>query len=90
MLREIGAIRQDSERGLRRWFQDDYFDLYIWQDAAGKPMAFQLCYSRDRNEGALSFSAAEGFRHSRVDSGEDYPTASATPILRGEGVMPYF
>lgn len=90
MLREIGSIRQDSTRGNRRWFQDDYFDVYVWQDAAGEPIAFQLCYARDRNEGALSWSAGEGFSHTRVDTGDGLRRHGMTPILRADGSPPYF
>ena len=90
MLREIGSIRQDSSRGFRRWFQDDYFDLYVWQDAAGVPIAFQLCYERNRGEGAVSWSAASGFNHARVDSGEQPHKHGMSPILRPDSVPPYF
>lgn len=91
MLHEIGKVRQDSSHGLRRWFQDDYFDLYIWQDATGQPIAFQLCYDRHRSEGSIRWSRAEGYAHARVDAGQrsgGYPMA---PILQlSAGPPPYF
>jgi len=90
MLREIGSIRQDSTRGARRWFQDDYFDLFVWQDAAGRTIAFQLCYDRNRGEGAISWSEDQGFTHARVDSGEQAQKHGMSPILRASGVVPYF
>lgn len=90
MLREIGSIRQDSTRGNRRWFQDDYFDLFVWQDATGTPIAFQLCYERDRSEGAISWSAAKGYANARVDAGEQAQKHGMSPILRPDGVPPYF
>ena len=90
MLREIGAARADGSRGLRRWFQDDYFDLYLWHDASGEPIGFQLCYDRNRKEGAITWDRAAGFGHDRVDSGEHIARHPMTPILRSDGVPPYF
>ncbi len=90
MLREIGSVRQDSDRGLRRWFQDEYFDLFVWLDAAGVPLAFQLCYDRNRGEGAITWNGIAGFVHDRVDAGEPSPKRVMTPILRTDGQPPYF
>ena len=90
MLREIGAIRQDSKRGNRRWFQDDYFDLYVWQDVQGAPIAFQLCYERNRTEGVISWTAEGGFDHARVDGGEHPSHIAMAPTLRPGGHPPYF
>jgi len=90
MLREIGSVRQDSPRGLRRWFQDDYFDLYVWQDAAGEPLAFQLCYDRHHDEGTIHWSQEAGYSHARVDHGRSAPGHAMTPVLRPAGPPPYF
>ena len=91
-MREIGQVRQDSERGLRRWFQDDYFDLFVWQDASARPIAFQLCYEREAVEGSISWSEADGFRHARVDAGARRAQLGhpMTPVLRPDGVPPYY
>ena len=90
MLREIGSVRQDSDRGLRRWFQDDYFDLYIWQDARGEFLALQLCYDRHHGEGSIRWSRDEGYAHARVDNGHRAGGYSMTPILRPASPPPYF
>jgi hypothetical protein len=89
-MREIGPVRQDSERGYRRWFQDEYFDVFVWQDAGGRPIALQLCYERDTAEGAISWSETDGFAHARVDGGAKQAKYGMTPILRPDGVPPYF
>ena len=90
-MREIGPVRQDSDRGSRRWFQDDYFDLFVWQDRTGIPIAFQLCYERGAGEGAISWSAADGFAHARVDGGRNVAMRSPmSPLLRPDGIPPYF
>jgi len=90
MLREIGSIRQDSDKGQRRWFQDDYFDLFLWQDATGVPIAFQLCYERTRAEGVIRWSRSEGYAHARVDSGEQAQKLGMAPLLRADGKPPYY
>jgi hypothetical protein len=50
MLREISGARQHDPTARRRWFQDDYFDLYVWTDSQGALRPFQLGYERDRHE----------------------------------------
>jgi hypothetical protein len=54
MLQKIRGARQDNASRERQWFQDDYFDLFFWTDAAGKVLAFQLCYDRLRHERVLA------------------------------------
>jgi hypothetical protein len=89
-MREIGPLRQDDARGRRRWFQDDYFDLFLWQDQDGRAVAFELCYDRNAAEGAVTWSEADGFAHARVDAGEQTPFVSMTPLHRAGGTPPYF
>ena len=36
MLREITGVTQDTVGVSRRWFHDDYFDLFVRQDGAGE------------------------------------------------------
>ncbi|RPI45926.1 MAG: hypothetical protein EHM59_08850 [Betaproteobacteria bacterium] len=90
MLHEIGGVRQDSQRGHRRWFQDDFFDLYIWQDEHGTPVAFQLCYARGIAEAVISWTAGGGFDHASVDGGEKPLRHAMAPLLRPGGMLPYF
>jgi hypothetical protein len=90
LMREIGSVRQDSARGYRRWFQDEYFDVFVWQDAGGRPIALQLCYDRDTAEGVISWSETDGFAHARVDGGAKQAKYSMTPILRPASMPPYF
>ena len=61
MLQKIRGVRQDDASRERHWFQDDYFDLFVWTDAAGKVLAFQLCYDRLRNERVLAWNAEHGW-----------------------------
>ena len=62
MLREISDVTQDDPSILRRWFHDDYFDLFVLQ-AGGELDAFELCYGIDSDERALVWSRAGGYFH---------------------------
>lgn len=88
MLREVPNVVQDAPGLSRRWFRDEYFDLYLWEGAGGKVEAFQLCYDRADRERSLRWSAKSGFLHEGVDRPEDKPGRSMTAILVVDGVMP--
>ena len=45
----------------RRWFHDDYFDLFVWQGSGGELVQFQLCYGIDSSERALVWHKRSGF-----------------------------
>jgi hypothetical protein len=68
VLREILDVAQDDPSSQRRWFHDDYFDLFVLQ-AGGELAAFQLCYGIDSNERALVWSRDGGFFHDGGPSG---------------------
>ena len=85
MLQKIRGVRQDDASRERHWFQDDYFDLFVWTDAAGRVLAFQLCYDRLRQERVLAWSEEHGFIHHRVDDGEPTPVKNMTPIMITDG-----
>jgi len=90
VLHEIGHVRQDLPRGTRRWFQDAYFDLYVWHDAQGSLIAFQLCHDRLHAEGTISWSSEAGYAHASVDQGRTVAAQPSTPILRAGPPPPYF
>ena len=62
MLREILDVMQDDPSSQRRWFHDDYFDLFVRQ-TAGELAAFELCYGVDSSERALVWSRGHGYFH---------------------------
>ena len=72
----------------RRWMSDDYFDLIVWYEPNGRLLGFQLCYDKPRRERALTWTLIGGFVYSRIDSGEQKPTADRTPILMPDGPFP--
>jgi len=61
MLKEILGVADDPP-AKRRWFHDDYFDLFVWQ-AQGEITLFQLCYGGDASERALVWDRGRGFFH---------------------------
>lgn len=62
MLREIEGIA-DEPRTRRRWFHNEYFDLFVWQTDQGDVTLFQLCYGIDAAERALVWHRIGGFFH---------------------------
>jgi len=87
MLREITNVRQDDPHTRRRWFQDDYFDLFLWERLDGEIRGFQLCYEINANERVLSWRHTAGFSHDRIDTGEATPYKNMTPILVADGKL---
>ena len=71
MLREIHNTRQIDGELPRRWFMSNDMDLVIWCDNNGSIAAFQLAYNKSRMEHALTWKSDSGYRHHRVDNGED-------------------
>ena len=62
MLREIEGIA-DEPRTCRRWFHNEFFDLFVWQTDVGDVTLFQLCYGIDASERALIWHRVGGFFH---------------------------
>jgi hypothetical protein len=78
MLKEIHGVTDDPP-AKRRWFHDDFFDLFVWQ-ADGQVTLFQLCYGVDSTERALVWDRSRGFFH-------DGPAASRDVVARFEDAM---
>ena len=60
-MKEIFGVADDPP-ARRRWFHDEYFDLFVWQ-AEGEVTLFQLCYGADSAERALVWDKNRGFFH---------------------------
>src|SRR5262249_55502759 len=69
-LREVKIVEQRDPALRRRWFENDYFDLFTWQDASGSPTRFELYYDVELNEHALAWTRDAGTYHDGVDSGD--------------------
>ena len=61
-MREILGV-DDEARLQRRWFHDDYFDLFVWQDERGALARFELCYGSGGEERALVWLGGERLFH---------------------------
>lgn len=88
MLSEFRGVKQEPDRR-RRWFEGDGLELIVWYDGRERLEGFQLCYSLPDGERALSWRAATGFVHSRVDNGDSSPFRNETPVLQPGGPVPW-
>ena len=61
-MREILGVG-DEARLHRRWFHDEFFDLFVWQDAGGALARFELCYGIGASERALVWLGDERLFH---------------------------
>lgn len=89
MLIEMRNVRQIKGDGYRRWFSDDYFDLYVWYEDEDLKnlLGFQLCYNKLKNEHAITWTKKAGFKHETVDDGESNASANKTPVLVSDGAF---
>ena len=87
MMREVTHITQYESNKHRRWFQDDYFDLYTWENKDGDLLGFQLCYAKDDLQRALRFSPEAGYQHEGVDQPEDKPGRAMSAIFTADGLF---
>jgi len=87
LLSEVPNAMQYEAARRRRWFQNEFFDLYVWETSDGIPVAFQLCYAKADEQRALRWSAEDGYRHEGVDSPEDKPGRSISAIFVADGVF---
>ena len=69
-MREILGVT-DEPRTRRRWFHDDYFDLFVWQTERGEVALFQLCYGKESDERALVWHREAGLFHDGRDPADE-------------------
>lgn len=87
MLSEVTHVTQYETGKHRRWFHDDYFDLYTWESQQGKLQGFQLCYAKDDVQRALRWSPEAGYQHEGVDQPEDKPGRAMSAIFVADGLF---
>jgi hypothetical protein len=78
MMREILGVTDEASVH-RRWFHDDYFDLFVWQAENGEIVQFQLCYGIDSSEQALVWHKQSGYFLDGVKAGKS--AGSKTPTI---------
>lgn len=89
-MREIDQKYLSRKKGepLRRWFEDEYFDLLVWQLETGEIVGFQLSYDKSCDQHALTWQKQKGYIHNKVDDGESRPGRfKASPILLADGIF---
>ena len=69
MLKEIHGVADDPP-ARRRWFHDEYFDLFVWQ-TGDEVTLFQLCYGIDSSDRALVWDKRRGFFHDGPPAPDD-------------------
>jgi hypothetical protein len=67
-MREIECVANEPETR-RRWFHDDYFDLFVWQGPSGEILRFQLCYGTSSSGLALVWDKQHGYFHDGAKTG---------------------
>ena len=75
-MHEILGVADEADVH-RRWFHDDYFDLFVWQTDGGELVQFQLCYGLDSSERALVWHKDGGF----YLDGEKTTSAKGEPLV---------
>jgi hypothetical protein len=75
MLHEIIGLA-DEPPAKRRWFHDDFFDLFVWQTLNGEVIHFQLCYGIHSSERALVWYRQSGFFHDGLPGDPPEPLTS--------------
>ncbi|HLL71265.1 MAG TPA: hypothetical protein VK363_07520 [Pyrinomonadaceae bacterium] len=88
MLREIGYIKQSPGQLFRRWFNDELLDLFVWQEEGGRITGFQLCFDKDTDERALSYSEAAGYSLHNVYT-EESSLDMGSPVLGRGSELPF-
>ena len=87
MLNEVRDVTQYERGQHRRWYHDEYFDLYTWETYDGDLLGFQLCYAKQGSERALRWSAKSGYRHEGVDAPEDKPGRAMSALFVADGAF---
>src|SRR5215470_4163966 len=88
VLREITGVSRDSNGHKRRWFHDDYFDLFVRHDEDGELVAVELCYGAGHEERALVWKREIGHFHDGPPAKGFDPEVLATRFAGASGEVP--
>jgi hypothetical protein len=86
-MREILGVG-DEARLHRRWFHDEYFDLFVWQDEGGALARFELCYGAGASERALVWLGGERLFHDGAPGAAPDLQALLQRFERARGGLP--
>ena len=87
-LREIKVSRQDDPAIAKRWFENEFFDLFLWS-RDGVPFHVQLCYGKPMHERAVSWREGFGYFHDGVLSNEPGDVVAKSSILQAGGAFDF-
>ncbi len=88
MLKEARHVTQVKGEPRRRWFEDEYFDLIVWFEPGDEISGFQLCYDREKNPRALTWTKKHGYKHAGIDNGENaWGAPKNSPVLVEDGLF---
>jgi len=73
----------------RRWFHDDYFDLFVKLDRKGEIVAVELCYGAGHKERALVWKKDHGHFYDGPGTDEFDPDDLAARFARECGDVPH-
>ena len=72
VMKEILGVADDPP-SRRRWFHDDYFDLFVWE-TGGEVTLFQLCYGGDSTGRAVVWDKKRGLFHDGPEGAGEFVT----------------
>ena len=83
-LREIKLSRQDDAGVVKRWFENEFFDLFLWS-RDDQLFHMQLCYGKPMHEHAVSWREGHGYFHDGVLSNPAGDVVAKSSILEAGG-----
>ena len=86
MMKEIFGLADDPP-ARRRWFHDDYFDLFVWE-TGGEVTLFQLCYGAGSTERALVWDKGRGLFHDGRHEENEGAVAFVTRFEEAASALP--
>jgi hypothetical protein len=87
MLREILYVKQERKKDRRRWFTDEYWDLYVWIRKDGTLSGFQLCYGKTGFQRALTWMEGGEPTHTGVREDDRPGQRDMAAILVADGTL---
>ena len=87
MLREILFVKQERKKDKRRWFTDEYWDLYVWVRTNGSYSGFQICYGKTDFQRALTWMDGGEPSHTGVREDESPAESNMAAVLVADGAF---
>lgn len=82
MLRRIDQRLVEDGASKREWYQSPLLDLFVWYDASGRIISFQLSYDKQRTEKLCLWKSGGRLACYEVEPGDNPGGYSRSPVLR--------